>query len=253
MTAGKDRKPSPLWKLMPARAYVPPTGPRPAEVGFVRPSRDVGEPELRPLRVDDDWRVVRILDLLPAAETPQDALPLLLVAASVTQGPGRVYELADKARGTHLRSLGRVEGLLAEPAAHRHGDFLARLVEGGRLALTELGEVRTRADNDRDPDVSRPYGLRLLDLLVLVDHVGSAIGAHEVARRAHPAGVSFARALVEAAPEPDFAETWVERLMGSPLRGVRLFWPREYDRLLLVFDDGRLAYDPAGGIHSPDL
>ena len=33
--------------------------------------------------------------------------------------------------------------------------------------------------------------------------------------------------------------------MGTaPVRGVQLFWPQDYGRLLLVFDDGRLAYDP---------
>lgn len=239
---------------MPARAHVPPTGPRPADVGFVRPVRDVGEAELRPLRIDDDWRVIRILDLLPPAAAPHEALPRLLVAGSVTQGPGRVFELADRARAT-LRGGGRrVEALLEEPAGVRHGDFLRPLLESTQLALAELDEVCTRADNERDPDVHRPYGLRLLDLMVLADHVGAAIAVDEVARRPHPAGVGFARALVQEAPDPDFAETWVERLMGStPLRGVRLFWPRDYDRLLLVFEDGRLAYDPAGGMHSPDL
>lgn len=242
----RDRKTSPLWQLVPARALVPPTGPAPLDIGFTRPSREVGQAELRPLRVDDDWRSLRILDALAPAADNSEALSRLLVAAAVTQGPGRLHELADKARGLIVQSHRRVETLVQGDGLPRpHRGWAEALLSAGKLALAELPEVRMRAANDMDPDVSRPYGLRLLDLMVLCDHVRACVGLTEAMRRPNPAGLGFARALFEHAPEPEFAETWVQRLMGSaPLRGVQLFWPREYDRLLLVFDDGRLAYDP---------
>lgn len=247
-----ERKPSPLWQFVPARAYVPPTGPKPTDTGFVRPRRDVGEQELRPLRIDDDWRVLRILDLLPPAGDPSEALSWLLVAAAVTQGPGRVLELADKAGGLLRRAVPKLEHMVEDPAFGPHAALVRALASEGRLALEELPEVKTRASNERDVAVSRPYGLRLLDLLVLGGHVRTTVGAHELTRRPNPAGVGFGRRLFESSPDPELGETWLGRLLGSgPLRGVRLFWPRDYERLLLVFDDGRLAYDPGAGESFP--
>lgn len=230
---------------MPAHGYVPPTGSKPTDVGFARPRREVGEQHLRPLRVDDDWRVVRILDKLPAAEQPSEMLGLLLVAAAVTQGPVRLLELTDKASSLVRQALPRLERLAEDPSLAPHRRALSELVGGGRLALEELPEIRTRTVNEIEVDVRRPYGLRLLDLEVLASHVRSAVGGHELTRRPGAAGVGFGRRLFENAPDLELGETWKARLLGSaPLRGAQLYWPESYRRLLLVFDDGRLAYDP---------
>ena len=240
-----QKKPSPLWKYMPARAYVPQTGPKPTDTGFKRPKRNVVDADIEPLRVNHEWSMGHILDKLPPAEHPSESLSLLLVAAAVTQGPGKIYDLADNAHGFLRPLVSRVDALVDDAGLARHRAFLSELAERSRLALEELPEIRTRAANEMDVDVSRPYGLRLLDLTVLSLHLRTVVNAHEATRRPNPAGVHFARCLTAAAPDPEFGDVWLERLFRvTGLRGVQFFWPKEYDRLLLVFDDGRLAYDP---------
>ena len=241
----RERKTSPLWQYVPARAYVPPTGPRPTDVGFTRPQREVGEQDLRPLRVDDDWGVARILEILPPAKDGSEHLAWLLVAAAVTQGPGRVLELAEKTYALLNKALPRLEMMTTQANIARHAPLLKQLASGARLGIEELTEVRSRGVNDADPFVSKPFGLRLLDLSVTALHVRTAVGVEEVSRRAHPAGVAWGRAILENPPTEEIGNTWVRRLLGSsPLRGVQLFFPQEYGRLVLVFSDGRLAYDP---------
>ena len=206
---------------------------------------DVKEDDLRPVRVQDDWGVVRILDLLPQAEDSSQSLGLLLVAAAVTQGAGRVLEMAAKTEALIHQAVPRLNGLIEHPGVLAHREVLGQLVEAGRWALEELPEIRARASNELDVEVSRPYGLRPLDLKVLAGHVRTAVGAYEMTRRPTMAGVRFGRRLFEGAPAPDLGKAWLKRIFKSgPPRGVQFFWPPDYGRLLLVCEDGRLADDP---------
>ncbi len=243
----RERRSSPLWQLVPARAYVPPVGPRPDPAAPSRPNRQVDARHLEPIRFGDDWRVSALLEELGPAQHGSEQLGRLLTAIALSQGPSRIHELADKAGGLVRVAEPRLAALAEDAALASHRPRLVELLGRARLALAELPELKTRAANEMDPEVRRPFGLRLLDLEVLADHAATAVAVHEIARRPHPAGVAFARRITESPPDAELGDTWLERVLGAaPLRGVQLFFaPPPYDRLLLVFDDGRLAYDPS--------
>ena len=113
-------------------------------------------------------------------------------------------------------------------------------------ARAELVATRARAANDLDSEQLNPDGLRQLDLVILVQQTETSVLAHEIARRRNIAGVDFGLGMTGRVPPQDYAEEWLERVFGRAKMGnLLLFTPREYNRVVIVYQDGRLAYDPA--------
>lgn len=200
------------------------------------------EGDRAPLAVDGDWGPQAILERFGRALSDQDQLPRLLAAIAVLSGPGRIAELCVRlihgfaALAPSLRAL-----LLLEPLAPRH-DLVRQMQDRIKVAELELEEVRKRALNDL---VGRAGGLRGTELAYLVMGLRSFVLATEVTRRRTAIGFEDALVLALTPPVLAYAEEWAARLYGSAhFEGFQLFWPKEYARTILVYDDGRLAYDP---------
>ena len=84
-----------------------------------------------------------------------------------------------------------------------------------------------------------------MDLDILRDHVRTLVTAQELCGRRNVAGIDFGLRCVERGPSLPEAEKWLQRFTGvSHVEGAMLFWPKEYGRVVIVYEDGRLAYDP---------
>ncbi len=230
---------------MPAQAYVPPGRPTAKHLDLPEVDREAGEAELRLLRSNDQWRSASILERLGPAKEEKFQLPCLMVGAAALLGPQRVFELCERMRSHLNRAQPRIQQLIKDESLGMFKDPLKEVLKRLRLADEELPEVRSRAANEMDIDVSHPGGLRLLDLQILVEHLYPIICASEISSRRNQAGIRFSFGLAQTPPDLRYAEEWMQRLFGARrLRGVRLFWPQQYGRVVVVHEDGRLAYDP---------
>lgn len=246
-----DIKPSPLWKLVSGAPYVP--GPRPPTYRQAQePPEDepryhddepASEEDLRLLRTGGHWAPRNILERLGPAPTEAESLPYLLVACAVLEGAIRIVELCGKVEYLAMAGRPRLEVMLRNTIlGPRHGEIQGYLDQVVK-ARNEIPGTRARAANDVPGN--RPDGLRLFDLRNLVHFVSAVIGATEVSARRNLLAVDFAIELIERAPDMHFVETWIDRLMpNAALDGVQFFEPPDFGRIVIVHDDGRLAYDP---------
>ena len=222
--------------------HPPPPRPR-GEEGIL--PRKIRREDLEPLRQGGDWRPTRVLEAFGPALRPREQLAHLIVGCALLQGVHRVLELTERlialvgAQGPRVKQMAQDVGL--QPRRPVLGE-LAKQLASARL---ELVQTRARAANDVDAEPLTPDGLRLLDLHILASQTGAVIRAHEVVRRRNLTGVDYGLAVASRPPDLAYAETWIERLLGSRQMGaILLFVPPRYGRVLVVYQDGRLAYDP---------
>lgn len=209
------------------------------------------EADLELLRAQGgDWEPQEILRRFGVAQADQDHLPRLLTAAAVILGAGKMSQLALRMEQTLLRVAPPLRVMRQDASvAHRH-DVVQAVLDRIPEALREIRTVRNRADNDV---AGLPGGLRGADLAYLTMGIRTLILSSELATRRSPVGIEHALGLVMARPSLAYSEEWVERLFeSSVLEGIQLFWAEELGRVILVFDDGRLAYDPAPELSEED-
>jgi len=219
----------------------PPARPGQAESA---PARTITREDLELLEGPDGWRPADVLRRFGAAQTLGEHLARLVVAGAVHLGPRRVLELTERLTSLVAQLEPRIRGLRADDGlAPRHA-FLDDLLGRLRAARTELSRTRARAANAAGLP-GNPDGLRFLDLLVLMAQTETVLTAHELSGRRNVTGIDFARGVAGRPPELSHAEAWLERLLGSARpAGLLLFRPPHYGRVVLVHEDGRLAYDP---------
>ena len=234
---------SPLWHYMQRMELAPPP-PRDRGQEFL-PPREITDADLQPLRCDFEWRPTIILKGFGSAEKDSEYLPRLLVACAVLQGVHRVQELTERMIGLNNTNQPRINQMAGdENLAARKGP-LRELRRRLNTARAELVATRARAANDLDSEQLNPDGLRQLDLTILVQQTETSVLAHEIARRRNIAGIDFGLGMAGRVPPQEYAEEWFERALGaSKMRNLLLFTPREYNRVVIVHKDGRLAYDP---------
>ena len=241
-----DPKKNPLWRYMPTMAHAPP--PRPIHEPGAPPPRVVEDQDMYLLRVGSEWRPNHILAQFGPARRPSECLPRVLVACAVLQGVHRIYELSDRILALVHHYQPRVRQMVNDEALEARKKVIETLQLKLEAARREIPTTRARAANDRETDPQSPDGLRLLDLRILIEHTEVVVVAHEVSSRRNVVGVDFAHAVAGNPPSMREAEAWLERALGTDeLHGILLFWPESYHRVLVVFDDGRLAYDPGTG------
>ena len=236
-------KRSPLWHYLQRMELAPPP---PKDKGQeYLPPREVSSEDLRPLRLEFDWRPTLILKAFGPSKENKEYLPRMLVAAAVIQGVHRVLEMAERLIALNTVSIPRINEMVPDDALAARRGVLKDLRRRLNSARDELVTTRARASNDIETEPLHPDGLRLLDLIILSHQAETAIQAYEVARRRNVAGIDFGMAVSSQIPPQDYAEDWFERLFGyGKLHNLLLFTPREYGRVVLVYEDGRLAYDP---------
>lgn len=200
------------------------------------------EGDRAPLAHEGEWGPQAILARFGPSLTDQDQLPRLIAAIAVLLGPGRIAELAVRLTHGFAALRAPLKSLLAVEALAKRHELVQQMQERIKAAELELEEVRKRAQNDL---VGRPGGLRGTELAYLVMALRSFVLATEVAKRRTPLGFEDALVLAVTPPVLAYAEEWAMRLFGTlHFDGFQLFWPKEYARVILVYDDGRLAYDP---------
>ena len=242
--------PTPLWQYMRSMAHVPPP-PRPTGIDEL-PPRPVTEADLWPLRRELEWRPTRILDDFGPARTEREYLGKLLVACAVIQGPHRLAEMTDRLRSMQANFLPRLRHMRDDEALAPRAGELDELVKRLNSGLKEMVQTRARAANDMEGEPANPDGLRLVDLFIIANQVNNAVAAQEVVQRRNIAGIDFGLGVGLRAPDMRYAEDWLDRTMGNAqLNGILLFWPPAWGRVVVVYEDGRLAYDPGADPEEP--
>ncbi len=240
MSRGRKHK---LWNYMRSVAHSPP--PPRARGEMQLPPRKVTKADLEPLRDDIEWRPTRILARFGPAPNEREYLSRLIVACAVLQGAHRVLELTERLQTIMKNARPRTKRMLEEESLAPRKTVLEKVDKRIEEARLELVQTRARAANDFDDEPLNPDGLRFVDLAILTSHVRTAVLCHEVTTRRNLRGIDYGIAVISRAPDLAYAEAWVERALGSAkMNGILLYWPREYGRVLVVYDDGRLAYDP---------
>ena len=237
------KKTSPLWHYMRSMAHNPPP-PRPVGADEL-PPREVTERDLWPLRDGLDWRPTAILEGFGPARDESEHLGKLLVACAVIQGPHRLFEMTERLRHMMAAFATRTQLMRNDDALAARRGALDMLVKRLNSGIRELVQTRARAANDMDGEPANPDGLRMVDLFVLSSQITTSVEAQEVVRRRNVAGIDFGIAMARRSPDMAYTEDWLDRLMGNHrLNGILLYWPPAYGRVVVVYEDGRLAYDP---------
>ncbi len=200
------------------------------------------EGDFAPLVVDGNWGPKGILERFGPSIADQDQLPRLLAAIAVLLGPVRIVELVTRLEHGFAALRPSIRAILHVEALAKRHDLVKQMLERIGVAEAELKEVRGRAQNDL---AGRPMGLRGTELAYLVMGLRSFILATEVSKRRTPIGFEDGLVLATTPPVLAYVEEWAQRLFGSLyFEGFQLYWPKEYGRTILVYDDGQLAYDP---------
>lgn len=224
-------------------ALSPPARRRRAEQTYE--PREITEEDLYPLRVDAEWRPTQVLSVYGNAVNDTEYLARLLVASAILQGVHRVRDMAERLLQTTTVQSPRIAQMIADDSLAQKKSQLEDISVRLDQARAELNQTRARASNDLDSEPQNPDGLRALDLAILTSHTQVVIMAHEIVSRRNITGISFGLRVASGLPDQAYAEKWMDRLLGtSQMRGILLFNPPEYGRLIIVYDDGRLAYDP---------
>ncbi len=208
----------------------------------VYPAAEDDDPRLVPLRLNGNWSPPYILEWYGPVSHDGEALARLLVACAFIEGPQRINELCTK-----LIHLGRtvhrkLDQLARDPQLAPHHEHLGRLSALMPTAMRELATVRANAANDIER--SGP-GLLFYDLGALVHYTHATLQALEIARVRNLIGLERAIGFATMPPMLDQVETWLERLLpAAPLSDIQVYDPPELGRVVIVFNDGTLAYDP---------
>jgi hypothetical protein len=247
----KKKKQSPLWTYMPTLAHAPP--PRPSKQQLQFKPRDISEQDIQPLRVGTAWRPVQVLKWFGPARADHEYLARLVVACAVLQGVHRILELAERLLGLITIQYPRVLQMLRDDALESKKPQLLELKGRLELARYELTQTRARASNDLDGEPQNPDGLRVMDLDILKSHCQMVVIGHELTTRRNVTGIEYGLSVAINVPNQRYVEDWLDRgLGGSDLNGILLFTPPDYGRPIVVYDDGRLAYDPAQPLEGED-
>ena len=245
------KKKGPLWTYMPTLAHAPP--PRPSAEQMQFQPREITEADIQPLRVDSAWRPVQVLKWFGPARADHEYLARMLVACAVLQGVHRILELSERLLVLISIQYPRVLQMLRDEALESKKPQLLELKGRLELARHELTQTRARAANDIDGEPQNPDGLRVMDLEILKAHSQMIVIGHELTTRRNVAGIEFGLSVALNVPNQRYVEDWLDRALGSSeLHGILLFTPEEYGRPIIVYDDGRLAYDPAQPLEGED-
>lgn len=240
-----------LWAYMPTMAHAPP--PRPNQQQMAIAPREITEEDIQPLRIDTAWRPVQVLKWFGPAEHDHEYLARLLVACAVLQGVHRILELSERLLQLITVQFPRVLQMLRDDALESKKPQLEELKARLELARLELPQTRARAANDIDGDPQNPDGLRVMDLDILKAHTQMCVIGHELTSRRNVTGIEYGLGVALNVPSQRYAEDWLDRALGSAeMNGILLFTPEEYRRPIVVYDDGRLAYDPAEALEGED-
>ncbi len=243
MSTDGPPKATPLWQFMRTMQHSPRAVAPPSEDEL--PPREITEEDLEALRTDGQWRPSAILERFGPVEQEGEDLARLLIACAVIQGPHRLQEMTERLRTIMSAYLPRMKQMRSNEDLEARRPELTEVYKKLNSGTQELVQTRARAANDMDGSFANSDGLRIVDLLILVTQVQATVQAHEMVQRRNIAGLDFGMAIAAQPPDMRTAEEWLDRLMGNAeLNGILLFWPPEYGRVVVVYEDGRLAYDP---------
>lgn len=198
-----------------------------------------------PLRQLGDWRPQFILRRFGPAVRPDEQLARLFVALAVLHGPAKVKDLILRVEIELRRTAPRLEMIASDPSLANARPLLKDLIARASPAIAEIPKLKARALNETKPNPS--VGLTLKDLGVLVDLVRATVFGHEITARPSPAGVERTRQTFGGPPTLGVTKIWLKRLLpGLPAASAHLTDAPALGRVVVVHEDGRLAYDPAG-------
>jgi hypothetical protein len=205
---------------------------------------------MQPLRFNGRWEPRRILEYFGTSRDESENLARVITAACVIEGIGRIAELATRIDYYAATALPRLEQMLRDKTFEPRQAVLAELCRQLFAAKREMPATRARAKND--VEAGRVDGLRHFDLQMLLHYTRMTVGSNEIKLQRNIVGFERALQVARMSPPLDYAELWLDRLTpSSPLQGIQLFAPRELGRVVVVYDDGRLAYDPGPFAQDP--
>ncbi|MFO0727107.1 MAG: hypothetical protein U1E65_25220 [Myxococcota bacterium] len=196
-----------------------------------------------PLRQLGDWRPQSILKKLGSAKSPDEELGLLIVALGVLHGPPRVRDLVVRIEIELRRIAPRLEVIAAEPSLAKARPLIDALVQRGRPLIADLPKLKARAANETKPNPV--VGLVIGDLLAIAALVRTVAMGSELTAKPSPAGIDRARRQFDASPPIALVRTWVKRLLPDLAASAMIGVDPAFGRVVLVHEDGRLAYDAA--------
>ncbi|MCK6550463.1 hypothetical protein L6R52_31795 [Myxococcota bacterium] len=244
MTDDRGQGRGPLWRFVPRVAHVPQVRQLVGVPDDARGPREPGPNDLRPLRIDGEWRPSVILKRFGPMKRETEYLPRLVVACAVLGGVHRIREACERLVAAAMIAVPRVKRMVDEPSLERRQGTLKEILEKMLAARQDLPATKARATNDLD--AWHPDGLREIDLEMLVHHTSAVVIGSEVATKRNLTGLDFAIHTATSAPEQRYVQDWLDRILGTAsISGILLLTPRDYGRVVVVYDDGRLAYDPA--------
>jgi hypothetical protein len=247
-----DKPKGPLWKFVKHVQHAPMIRP-PAAAASDAPEerlmRDLTEEDLLPLRIDGEWPPAVILKRFGSIKAEKEHLPRLLIACAIVQGPRRVRDMTERLLNMIAVATPRILRMIDDKSLERRHDVLKRLMTRLQIAKEDLIATKSRAHNDSLGSVD---GMRGIDLEMLVATMLDVIMGSELASKRNLTGIDYALYLTSTQPDQPFVQAWIERAFGvQRLPGIIPFTPPDYGRTLIVYDDGRLAYDPAAPTEDP--
>jgi hypothetical protein len=189
-----------------------------------------------------DWQPDRVLEYLGPALQPSETLIRLVVAAAVVEGPLRLNELAIQIERLGQLKIALLGNKLVDPHFEKYHLRLQCLISQLRPPQRHLQAARARLENSLN---TQQIELLYFDVRVLLHFGQRALWAQIFSVARNAVGLEQLFGVYEAAPPMVECEEWCERLLPSgPLTRCMFFEPVDYDRLVIVYQDGLLAYDP---------
>lgn len=203
------------------------------------------------LRGPEGWLPAQVLARFGGAAEAHAQLGRLLVASAVLGGPPRVLLMSERLIALASTALPRLKQKLDDPAFAALRPQVERLVRFIELGKKELVIVRSRAANECGIEHTSTEGLRLEDIRNLAEHTNLVSEGVAVAACRNRSGAEYAMYVAARRPDLTHVREWSERVLGSAdPPGVIYYLPPEYGRVVLVHEDGRLAYDPLAWIRT---
>jgi hypothetical protein len=178
----------------------------------------------------------------PAVDEAHHLAHLLLVL-TILHGPERVHALLGRLEAEGRRALGRLKAQSELEGLDRQliSDTIAEL----EALFRDLAPVRARVANE--PRGGQPVGMNGGDLKFMVRLIRAVITAMEVMARPSASGALRTKRFLSTSPIMPDALNWARKLLPAGTQGAAKL-AQGPDRVVVVFGDGRIAYDPARAV-----
>jgi len=188
------------------------------------------------------WRPKLVLSFMGPAYQESETLVRLLLACCVVEGPLRIVEFATQIEKLCQLKQSALKSKLADPQYEDSHPFLSALITEIQTPRVALKETRARLSNTVK---SEKIGITYYDIRVLLHYAQLSVWAYLFSVAPNAVGVKRSLEVFHRAPALLDCEEWLDRVLPSGvIQRCLLFEPADYSRVVLVYKDGLLAYDP---------